>query len=228
MGGQVPQGRTDGTPGGVHAGDEHQRSDTQDHAPLHRCTVEFAVQQVAQQVVAGLGRPLLHLGPEIPDERLGAVLAALGVVGELEHVPHPSGEGVRQLGWDPEDGGDHPHRDLLGVPGGGVGGALIGEPGHQVGTEAAGQGFVALHPAVGEPRQQQAPGPGVEGRVRRDGREPVGEDRFVTGSALEGDDRDLLRAEVVDVVGQVHHVAVPGREPGAPPAVGVGHRAGTA
>ncbi len=58
------------------------------------------------------------------DEALDAPAAPLGVVGELEHVPDPAGEGVRQRGRHAEDGGDHPHRDLLGVVAGGIGGPL--------------------------------------------------------------------------------------------------------
>ena len=85
------------------------------------------VEQLAQQVVARVLAPLLELHQEVVEQPLGPALAPLGVVGELEHVAHPSGEGVGQVGGDAEDPGDHPDRDLLGVVGRGIGVPDVGE-----------------------------------------------------------------------------------------------------
>ncbi len=231
MGGQVPQGGADGAPRGVHPGDEDQSGDAEHDALLDGCAVDPAVEQLTQQVVPRLGPAAGHLVDEVGDQLLHAPATALGVVGELEEVPHPAGEGVGQLDRHPEDGGDDPDRYLLGVPGGGVDRSVGHEAVDQSGAELPGHGLVGLDAAVREPRQEEPAGPGVQGRVGRDRREPVGEDRLVGGLDVvldHRDDRGLGRAEVLDVVGQVHHVLVPGGQPGAPPPVGMGHRAGPA
>ena len=75
---------------------------------------------------------------------------------------------------------------------------------------------------MGEPGQQEPAGPGVQGRIGRDGGQPVGEDGLLGLLAVEGDDGDLEGAEVLDVVGDGGHVVVAGGEPVAAPAVGVG------
>ena len=181
--------------------------------------------QLTEQVVARLGPAPLHLGDEEVHQAVGAAGPTLGDVGELEQVAHPPGERVGQRGRHPEDAGDDPDGDLLGVVMGGVGAAEFHEPVDELGTQGAGHPLVPRHPPMGEPGQQEAPGPGVQGRVGRDGRQAVGQDGLGAALPREGDDRDLGRAEVVDVVRQVDHVLVPGREPRRAPPVGVGHRA---
>ena len=98
VGGQVPQRRADGAPGRVDAGDEDQRRHAEHDAVVDRLAVHLGGEQLAQQVVAGVLAALLELAQEVVEQALGAALAALGVVGELEHVAHPAGEGVGQVG----------------------------------------------------------------------------------------------------------------------------------
>ncbi len=174
---------------------------------------------VFRRATSSTKKPIRPFDPLGPADR---------VVGELEDVPHPAGEAVRQGGGHAEDAGDDPHGDLLGVVPCGVGGSCGHEPVDQLGAQGPGHGLVALHPGVGEPREQEPTGPGVEGGVGRDRRQAVEEHRVVRPLAPEGDDADLGGAEVLDVMGQVHHVLVPGGQPGAAPPLGVGHRAGPA
>ena len=86
--------------------------------------VDLGREQLAQQVVAGVLAPVLQLPQEVVEEALGPVLAPLGIVGELQHVAHPAGERVGQVGRDTEDPGDDPDRDLLRVVGRRIGVAL--------------------------------------------------------------------------------------------------------
>ena len=181
----------------------------------------------------GLLAPLLELDQEVIEQPLGPALAPLGVVGELEHVAHPAGEGVGQVGGDTEDPGDDPDRDLLGVVGGGIGVPVVGEPVEQSAAELAGQRHVAVDPRVREPGQQQPPGPRVQRRVRRNRRQAVLEVGPVEVGVgvlvlVAGDDRHLERAEVRDVVGDGGDVVVAGGQPAALAAVGVGDRAAPA
>ena len=149
------------------------------------------------------------------------------VVGELEHVADPAGEGVRQRLGHPQDVRDDPDRDLLGVVGGGVGVAGVDEPVDVAPAQVAGHRLVAGDPGVGEPRQDQSPGPGVQGRVRGDGREAVGVvDLLVALRLGVVDDADVARAEPLDVVGGLDDVGVAGEHPRAAPALGVGDGTG--
>ncbi len=195
---------------------------------LDGLAVDLGLEQGAQEVVARVLLALLHLGHEVLDEGDRPFAPDLLVVGEFEHGPHPAGEGVRQLGGHPEDGGDDPDRDLLGVVGGGVGRPLGQEALDQSGAQLPGHGLVALDLSVREPGQQEPAGEGVERRVGRDRRDAVGQDRLLGLLSGEGDDRDVERAEVLDVVGQGHDVLVRGRQPRTPTAVGVGDRTGLA
>ena len=160
-------------------------------------------------------------------------LAALGVVGELQDVAHPAGEGVGQVGGHAEDPGDDPDRDLLRVVGRGVGVARVGEAVEQAAAELAGQRHVAVDPLVREPGQQQPAGPGVQRRVGRNRRQAVLEVGPVEVGVgvlvlVAGDDGHLERAEVRDVVRNGGHVVVAGGQPAALAAVGVGDGAALA
>ena len=68
-------------------------------AVVDRLALDLGVQQLAQQVVARVLAPVLELVDEEVEEALGTLLAPLGIVGELEHVAHPPGEGVGHVGW---------------------------------------------------------------------------------------------------------------------------------
>ena len=99
-----------------------------------------------------------HLGDEVADEALDAPPASLGVVGELEDVPHPAGELVRQRARHPEDGRDHPDGYLLGIVAGGVGRCGPEEPVDELGAQHAGEGLVALDPPDRAERRESRPG----------------------------------------------------------------------
>ena len=92
---------------------------------------------------------------EVEDQPLHPGLAALGVVRELEHVAHPTGEGVGELARDPEDVGDDADRDLLGVADGGIDLTGVDEAVDQPAAQLACHLLVGLHAAMGEPGQQQ-------------------------------------------------------------------------
>ena len=101
----------------------------------------------------------------------------------------------------------------------------VDEAVEQAPAELPGQRHVALHALMGEPRQQQTPGPGVQRRIGRDRGEPVLQLPFALVAVAHRDHGHLERAEVLDVVRHGRDVLVAGGEPGAPPPLGVRDRA---
>ena len=226
MGSQVPQRRADGAPRRIHPGNEGQGSHTQDDGVLDGLAVDFGLQQGAQQVVPGVLLAALHFGHEVLDETEGPLAADLLVIGELEHGPDPAGERVGQFGGYAQDGGDDPDRDLLRVVRCCISPAVGDEAVDESGAQLACHRLVALHLGVGEPRQQKPAGKRVQRRIGGDRRHAIGQHRLLGLLAGEGNDGDVERTEVPDVVGEVHDVLVLGGQPRASPSVGVGDRAG--
>ncbi len=163
---QVPQRGADGAPRRVDAGNEHQRRHAEHDPVVHRLPVDLGGEQLAQEVVTRVPAPVLELAQEVVEQALGAALAPLGIVGELQHVAHPAGERVGQVGRHAEDPGDDPHRDLLRVVGGGIGVARVGELVEQAATELAGQCARSRPPACARTTARGAAASrcGAEGR----------------------------------------------------------------
>jgi len=84
------RGRTDGAPRGVHTGDQHERGDPEHDGRVDQLAVHLGVEQLAQEVVAGLVLATPDLGDEEVDEPRAPLFAPNRVVGELEHVAHPA------------------------------------------------------------------------------------------------------------------------------------------
>ena len=193
VGGQVPEGGPDGAPRGVHTGDQHERGDPEHDGRVDQLAVHLGVEQLAQEVVAGLVLATPDLGDEEVDEPRAPLFAPNRVVGELEHVAHPAGEGVGQLGGDAQDVGDHPDRDLLRVVRRSIGAALGEEAVEQPIAQVPRHLLVGLDPSVGEPWEEQPACPRVQRRVRGDGRQTVGQHGIGLDPLLagDGDHRDL-------------------------------------
>ena len=226
MGGEMPQCGADGRPSGVDPRDQGEGHRAEDVCIGHRLAVDLGLQQLADQVVAGVGAPLGHEVEEIRHQLVAGLGAALLVVGELEQVAHPAGERVAHRLGHAEDQADHAHGDLLGVVGGGVGPALLDEAVHQPPAQLARVHLVLGHPVVREPGQDQPAAPRVHRRVAAD-RRHSGRKRCATGlGELLGrrrrQDADAARAEVLVIAGDRRDIGVGGGQPRPTPAFGVG------
>jgi predicted helicase len=202
VGGQVPQRGADAAPGRVDSGDHDERSDPEHEAVGEGLAGVTRPQELADEVVARIGLAALELRDEVGADALLSPEVALGIVGKLEHVADPAGEGVRERLGDPQNLCDNSDRDLLRVVGGRVGVAGVEKPVDVAPAEVTGHGLVAGDPRVREPRQDESPGPGVQGRIRGDGGKAIGLFALLVLLRLYSgiDDADLERAEPLDVV----------------------------
>ena len=226
VGRQVPERGPDGAPRRVDPGDQDQSGDAEDEAVLEGRPVDFGLEELAEQVIPRSVPPDLQLGHEIVEQTLGGGDAALGIIGELKDIAHPLRKGIRHVGGDTQNLRDHPDGNLLRVLRRGVGLTTLGKTVEQAPAELAGEGYIALHPPVGKPGQQQPARPRVQRRVRRDRREAVLQRRAVLGIVVvDRNDRDFERAEMLDVMGDGRDVVVPSREPVTASPLGVGDRA---
>ncbi len=125
----------------------------------------------------GLGLAVVDRVAEVGDDVADAVSAALGVVGELEHVADPLGERGGHVFGDTEDVADHAYRDLLGVLGGGVAVAAVEHIVDETSAQLAGEHLVLGDPGGAHGGQDQSAGPGVQRRIGADRRHTGGEDR---------------------------------------------------
>ena len=131
----------------------------------------LGVEQLGDEVVLGFGLPFDDRLVEIPEDAQHAALAPLGVMGELEHVTHPLGEGRRHAVGHAEDVTDDAHGNLLGVLGRGVTLTTLHDVGSQSATELAGEHLVLGHAGRAHGGQNEAARPGVQRRIGADGRD---------------------------------------------------------
>ena len=163
--------------------------------------------------------------------------AALGVVGELEHVAHPLGERAGHRLGHAEDVADHAHRESAGrtrsaASPAAAGDDLVDEPFAQL----AGEHLVLGDTLRAHRRQHQSAGPRVQRRVGADRRDARREQRAAgipAGGAVGIRDHRhhgdaVARREVLDVVGDGVHVGVARRQPRPAPSIGVRHRTAVA
>ncbi len=199
-----------------------------------RLAVVLGLEQFADEVVGRLGLALGDRLLQVLDDPDDAAAAALGVVGELEHVAHPLGEGAGHRLGHAEDVADHPHRDLLGVLRGSVALAASDDVVDEAAAQLAGEHLVLGHPGRAHRRQHESPGPGVQRRVGADRRHARGEHRRRSAPARGsvGADVDhrhdadaVAGRELLDVVRDRVHVGVARGQPRPAPPVGVRHRA---
>ena len=202
VGGEVPQRRADRAPGRVDAGDERRaspcRGRSSPRAAGRRCSrpSRSLMRSSPGRVLAleDLGRQRNWPMPYV------SRVAALGVVGELEHVADPSGERVGHLLGDAEDRARSPARGSAGRSPPPRRPARVDEAVDQRRCRGPASSARSSRRARWENHgQQQAPGPGVQRRVRRDraAARRGGGPRLV--GSPDGDDRDLERAEASSV-----------------------------
>ena len=133
--------------------------------------VDLGRDEVADQVVARVAPTLLHRLAHVGHDLGRGPSPGLGVLAtHLDEVDHPPPEPVAVGGIDPEDRGDGPDRDVLGVVDGGVTPA----PGRHRGGQLLAMGpdgrFPGRRRPGGEERQQGPPEGLVVGRVAVDRR----------------------------------------------------------
>ena len=229
MRGQVPDRRTNGRPGRVDPGDQHQRTHSDDDGLLDRFAIDLGVQQLRDQVISRIGASRRESIDEELDHSLSASLTTFGVVREFEDVAHPAGERVAHLRRNTEDVRDHTHRNLLGVIGGQIGLSSMDKSIDEAIAQGLGHRLVRQRLLWRHPGQDQTPRPGVQGRVGGNRRDAVGKQLWLAASrqARGGwNHRDAAtRRESFDVAGNGGHVVVTRRQPRATPAVGMSDRA---
>ena len=220
--GQMPERGADAAPSRVDAGHQQQAQRAQDVVLLERLAVRvLGREQVADQVVAGLGTARLQVAAEVLGE-LGEPSLQHVLVGgaDLEDVVDPLAELVAVAVGDAEHVGDDAHGDVLGIVDGGVAAALVDEGIDQLVADGARLGDELVDGLRREGRQQHhARGP-MARRVGGDGRRAAAAD----GRRVVAHDH-LARGEMLGVVGDGADVVVAGRQVGAPEALGVGDRA---
>ena len=169
---EVPQRGADRAPRRVDAGDDQQLAGAEHVRVRHRLAVDLAVEQLGDEVVARVALAVLDdLGQEAEQRLAGA--QAQRDVGRARARGVPAPRPVKVVGHvarDAHELGDDPGRDLLGVVGGGVGAALVDEAVDERVAQRPRARLVLLDRLRRERRQQEAPRPGVLGRVGVDGR----------------------------------------------------------
>ena len=199
-------------------------------AVRHGLTVDGGLHELGDEVV--LPRVLPPVGDlrrEEP-EQLAAGRDALLRVGVplFEDGPNPAHELIGPARVDPQQRGDHPHGDLLGVVGADVGPTPGDEAVDQRMAQRTRALLVLAHGPRREEGEDQPASPLVHGRVGGDRRRA---DIAIGATGRRGRPRehqDVARAEGVDVVREVVERLVGGGQPRTPVAVGVRDRAALA
>ena len=166
---EVPEGRADGTPGGVDPGHELQVAHSDHHLVGQRLALVLGLAEGRDEVVLRVGPPVGHLGGEEAPDDVAVLGPQLGLLeAQLQHTAHPLDELVDHPVIDAQLLGDDAGRDLLGVVDRSVAPALVDEAVDQLVAEPFGVGAVVGDALGGEVGEQGAAGPTLLRRVCAD------------------------------------------------------------
>jgi hypothetical protein len=195
---------------------------------LELLSLDLDVQQVAREVVAGIGHVLFHLGDEVLLDRRELLDPLLErMVDPLEHDVDEVNEPLDVVLGEAEHRADDTGRDVLRVGHPRVDDVAL-EAVDQFHAEGADHRLEGVDRSRGEGREDEPSRDRVERGVRGDGRRDADRRREVQfrGAAVADDDGST--GEVLRVLGDRGHAGVGRGEPTAAVALGVRHRAALA